>query len=357
MPEYPCDITPYDKEQALKRRINGEALPPIKGASEEFNAVILKASSYSSAYRFKSPEAMREALEKVRPGKFARHEYGPTYDKMPISSSHDAYGTEFKKRLTPDAKARPEPAVWTKPVSESKVVIATNSKIFVALVFLAWIGYIITMYSYMKRLPISIFFASTATIFPMINVLIPKLSMNSALSALPGILVSSLGLYEMFVYPDSVIYFLQYIFLSLILFLFCAKHRSIGVQWPIILLVLLASLWILSKVRTDSDLDADAFMPLVALAGFFIGKQERLSKRSKLCFPIGYSILILVVRAFLSLDINLHWNIFFALVPALRRSPAHGIQGWLSSLGIPPENGLLWHLGCNFGIYPGLKRR
>ena len=50
------------KEQALSRRLAGERIPPIYGASGPLNRAILKACSFNPVERFESPEAFARAL-------------------------------------------------------------------------------------------------------------------------------------------------------------------------------------------------------------------------------------------------------------------------------------------------------
>lgn len=59
-------ITYRDKENALTRRMSGEALPPPVEASEGLSAVILKACEYKSEERYQSAGEFREALEALK---------------------------------------------------------------------------------------------------------------------------------------------------------------------------------------------------------------------------------------------------------------------------------------------------
>lgn len=58
--EYIGDI--YGRDKAIKRRLDGEALPSPADADEELAAVILKACAISSEDRFKSPTEFKRAL-------------------------------------------------------------------------------------------------------------------------------------------------------------------------------------------------------------------------------------------------------------------------------------------------------
>ena len=63
LPEPSNPITPKDREDALRRRMQGEPIPPIRGVSAEMNAILMKACHFDSDSRFASPTIMREALE------------------------------------------------------------------------------------------------------------------------------------------------------------------------------------------------------------------------------------------------------------------------------------------------------
>jgi serine/threonine protein kinase len=351
LPDFPKFITPYEKDQAVIRRLNGEPIPPLKGVSPVLSNIVLKAASYDRSDRFRSPTDMRLAIEEYLSGKSPvaipvpkasmpdkSSRYNPflpnprsvsadhgrykeqTHSLEPSSSKYKGGRKVFNYDKEPISGVRGDSSVKETKNSEYKgppptIVIGTTTNIFITLVFLAWLAYIAVMYSYLKNWPLSILFAMVATIFPMSNVLIFKHSMNRALPALPVIIISSLGLYEMFALPLHAMYFLQYILLSVIFCLYCSKPKLIGIQWPTILLVLVSFLWISSRISGNVELDTDLFMPLVTLAGFFIGKLKWLSVKLKICCPFAYSVLFLVIRAFQSLNINLHWNIFFAFIP------------------------------------------
>ncbi len=76
LPDFPAVIKPSDRDASLsdrdaslQRRMNGEPLPPIKGANPELCAIVLKACAFDRKARFASPTEMREALEAVAGGK------------------------------------------------------------------------------------------------------------------------------------------------------------------------------------------------------------------------------------------------------------------------------------------------
>ena len=56
-------MTPQSRQEALNRRMRGEALPPPCLASKRLAQIILKACAFDPAKRYPSAEAMRQALE------------------------------------------------------------------------------------------------------------------------------------------------------------------------------------------------------------------------------------------------------------------------------------------------------
>ena len=66
LPFYPAAPTPNDRADALKRRMNGEALPIPRAAGKELAAIIRKATAFRAADRYATPEEMRAALLQYR---------------------------------------------------------------------------------------------------------------------------------------------------------------------------------------------------------------------------------------------------------------------------------------------------
>ena len=64
-------LSPADRNDAFRKRIRGEVLPPPRDASARMTAVIRKACATRPEERYPTPEAFREALEKVDGGKAA----------------------------------------------------------------------------------------------------------------------------------------------------------------------------------------------------------------------------------------------------------------------------------------------
>ncbi|MCL1853652.1 MAG: G5 domain-containing protein [Peptococcaceae bacterium] len=67
LPAAPQPITPDDHSNALKRRVHGEPLPLLLGASPALNALVLKACAHDPADRFTGPTEMRQALAILAP--------------------------------------------------------------------------------------------------------------------------------------------------------------------------------------------------------------------------------------------------------------------------------------------------
>jgi hypothetical protein len=65
LPAFPQQIMPVDRDNAMRRRVNGEPIPEIKGAGPELNALVLQACAYNRKDRFASPAVMRKALEAI----------------------------------------------------------------------------------------------------------------------------------------------------------------------------------------------------------------------------------------------------------------------------------------------------
>ena len=64
-------LSPADRNDAFRKRIRGEVLPPPRDASARMTAVIRKACAPKPEERYPTPAAFREALEKVDGGKAA----------------------------------------------------------------------------------------------------------------------------------------------------------------------------------------------------------------------------------------------------------------------------------------------
>ncbi|MDR1204697.1 MAG: protein kinase [Peptococcaceae bacterium] len=71
LPEFPTPITPRDRDEALQRRMKGEAPPPIPGVSPAVNAIMSKMCAFDRKQRFSSPTEVREVLENALSGRSA----------------------------------------------------------------------------------------------------------------------------------------------------------------------------------------------------------------------------------------------------------------------------------------------
>ncbi|MBQ9045770.1 MAG: protein kinase [Oscillospiraceae bacterium] len=66
LPFYPADPTPVDRADALKRRMNGDALPMPRAAGKELAEIIRKATTFRASDRYESPAELRDALVQYR---------------------------------------------------------------------------------------------------------------------------------------------------------------------------------------------------------------------------------------------------------------------------------------------------
>ena len=66
LPFYPAQPSPADRADALKRRMNGEALPVPRAAGKELAEIIRKATAFKAEDRYPTPAAMGDALVQYR---------------------------------------------------------------------------------------------------------------------------------------------------------------------------------------------------------------------------------------------------------------------------------------------------
>ncbi|MCL1852339.1 MAG: serine/threonine protein kinase [Peptococcaceae bacterium] len=69
LPDFPQPILPVHLDEALHRRMGGEAIPEIRQAGSNLNTVIRKACAYSRNDRYENPTQMRKALESLAENK------------------------------------------------------------------------------------------------------------------------------------------------------------------------------------------------------------------------------------------------------------------------------------------------
>ena len=85
LPAYPATISFKDRENAIARRIMGEAIPAPSTADSALAEVILKACAYNPKDRYASPTEMREALEAV----VANSAAGPMAEEPTVADDDD----------------------------------------------------------------------------------------------------------------------------------------------------------------------------------------------------------------------------------------------------------------------------
>ncbi|MBR3200957.1 MAG: serine/threonine protein kinase [Mogibacterium sp.] len=66
-PPYPEPVRHRDREEANRKRMRGEPMPPPCNASKELADVVLKACAYNPLYRYSNATEMRKALEMIDP--------------------------------------------------------------------------------------------------------------------------------------------------------------------------------------------------------------------------------------------------------------------------------------------------
>ncbi|GHS95034.1 hypothetical protein AGMMS50276_09230 [Synergistales bacterium] len=62
LPQFPDVVTPHDRDEALRLRMSGEALPPIQGIDASLSDILLKACAFDRKDRFESATDMKSAL-------------------------------------------------------------------------------------------------------------------------------------------------------------------------------------------------------------------------------------------------------------------------------------------------------
>ncbi|MCL2461983.1 MAG: protein kinase [Defluviitaleaceae bacterium] len=95
LPDFPAPITPRERDEALARRMRGEALPGIKGVDPRLNDIVMKACAFERKNRFDMPSDMRDSLEALANRKNLRPMITPisyvTHEtKMPETANEDS---------------------------------------------------------------------------------------------------------------------------------------------------------------------------------------------------------------------------------------------------------------------------
>ncbi|MDR1049109.1 MAG: serine/threonine protein kinase [Synergistaceae bacterium] len=116
-PAFPSVITPRDREEALRRRMRGEALPPIEGVDPSLLAIVLKACAYDRRERFGSAAEMREALLAAQGGRSCAPEMPPA-SSVGRSAPEPKRTGESTEDATENATERVSNAFATVPESE-----------------------------------------------------------------------------------------------------------------------------------------------------------------------------------------------------------------------------------------------
>lgn len=111
-------ITYRDKENALTRRMSGEALPKPVEAGERLSKVILKACAHAPEDRYQDAISFREALEAIKYGKAEEEKPAVNAPAEPVLKTAANTAAETKVK-TAAARAAAEPAV--KPAADTAV--------------------------------------------------------------------------------------------------------------------------------------------------------------------------------------------------------------------------------------------
>ena len=117
LPAYPDPIRYMDREQAVNRRVAGEAIPEPCLGSARLKAAVLRACAYEPSERFASAQAFREELEAIRSGVTVRVEpaAGETVEAKAEPAASEIAEMESrpeaeKKEADTRAKEKPEKA-------------------------------------------------------------------------------------------------------------------------------------------------------------------------------------------------------------------------------------------------------
>lgn len=96
LPDYPAPITHIIREEALIRRIRGEALPKPANAEGRLSEIILKAASYDPKERYESPGQMCEELQAILYSKKQSEFIYPKDENIEII--HDDYSNKSSEK-------------------------------------------------------------------------------------------------------------------------------------------------------------------------------------------------------------------------------------------------------------------
>lgn len=126
MPFLPTSGTPTtnERENAISRRLRGDALPPPISGSRELKNIVLKACAFKPEHRFASAEKMRQELGKlIRRGQLSEEELFPQN-----RGERDPRPSSDRTPVDPDLPAPPDPPAPSKsPVPSGPHVSGDNS--------------------------------------------------------------------------------------------------------------------------------------------------------------------------------------------------------------------------------------
>ena len=137
-PPYPEKVKHSDGENAIKRRMGGEQIPPPSAADDLLTTVILKACAFSPTDRYTSPVAMRQDLEAISSEKNnslasdldeKTHEIYDSY--APSSSKSSTSSKSFSSSKGSIGSVKPAPMPLDGTDNEATVCVDENDEIIV----------------------------------------------------------------------------------------------------------------------------------------------------------------------------------------------------------------------------------
>lgn len=124
-------MSPAGRNAAIRRRLEGELLPPPTQASRQMANLILRACSFDPNSRFMNAAQMREALQSVRNGSYKMF-------SIFTASTVDVGSTEFAAMNVPEAENAPynysSPAADERPVKNKAIPVVIAAAVAVAVI-------------------------------------------------------------------------------------------------------------------------------------------------------------------------------------------------------------------------------
>ena len=114
------NMSPNERMAAVRRRLDGEALPAPCDASPALAEVILRACAYQPGLRFQSAKEMKQALQAVLNGTFTSPQaagFNPVTPKMPVEEPVVDLDRTVSVRHAPGAGAPPQTGMGMQPGS------------------------------------------------------------------------------------------------------------------------------------------------------------------------------------------------------------------------------------------------